>query len=74
MSSLDEFREDEGVEVDAPPAGDADDVAAADCGGLREHMGAAHTGAKFRRRRREAGNMCNMLGRMRLVDEREGKA
>ena len=49
------------VGVAAPPA--AEGVEAASVGFLSEHMGAAHTGA--RSRKRERGNMCNMLAEAR---------
>ena len=47
----------------------AEEVATAEAG-LREHMGAAH--AELTSRRREAGNMCNMLYRetVRRMGER----
>jgi hypothetical protein len=61
-SSLDEFPEEAGGGVLVLPAGAGEADATADCGGFREHMGAAHV--ELTNRRREKGNMCNMLERM----------
>lgn len=54
----------------APPAAEGEGDAEADCDGLREHMGAAQ--AELTSRRREVGNMCNMLYRetVRRMGER----